>query len=154
MAANVIFAKDLERQEKFLTALSSTGLRYKAAAAVGISYGVVQSLRKKDLEFEAKMLDALGNYADSISKEVYRRGVTGWKEPVFYQGKKIASIRKFDGKLLELEAKASRPTYYRDNVKIEGSVSGGVLLLNARMTVEEWEKKYGPNAEQDTPNDE
>lgn len=147
MAANVIFADDPERQEKFLAALATTGLKYKSAAAVGVAYQTVQNLRKNSIEFAEAMLEAQGQYADSISKEVYRRGVTGWEEPVYYKGEVVGDILKFDGKLLELEAKAARPDYYRENIRIEGNVTSGVLLLNPRMTLEEWEEKYGPDAD-------
>jgi len=77
---------------------------------------------KEHPEFEERYAAAREEVNDQIEKEIYRRAVLGWDEPVFQGGKKVGIIHKYDSTLLIFLAKANMPNKYRD--KFEGANLG------------------------------
>lgn len=73
----------------------------------------------KDPDYEARFVAAFQQACDSVDHEIHRRGATGYEEPVFYQGKKVANIRKYDPTLLIFFAKGLMPEKYRENLKAD-----------------------------------
>jgi len=58
---------------------------------------------------------------DVVEAEVHRRGVEGVDEPVFYQGEKVADVKKYSDSMLALRIKALAPEY-RNKVEVSGTV--------------------------------
>ena len=73
-------------------------------------------------EFADKMAVAREEVNDQIEKEIYRRAVDGWDEPVYQGGAQVGTIHKYDSTLLIFMAKANMPEKYRD--KYEGANIG------------------------------
>ena len=73
-------------------------------------------------EFADKMAVAREEVNDQIEKEIYRRAVEGWDEPVYQGGAQVGTIHKYDSTLLIFMAKANMPEKYRD--KYEGANIG------------------------------
>ena len=51
--------------------------------------------------------------------EADRRALDGWNEPVFYQGQRVSTIRKYSDRLLELQLRAGDPETYADRSTVE-----------------------------------
>ena len=79
-----------------------------------------------DPEYVAAFETATKAACDNIDREIYRRGVEGVKEPVFYNGKRVDHITKYDTTLLIFLAKGLMPGKYKDNYKADISLNGSI----------------------------
>lgn len=133
------------RRAIFLKHYRRTGLLWVSADAAGVSGFTIKSHMKDDEDFRDRVEEALNQYRDAIEKEVHRRGIDGWEEPVFHQGIKVATVRKFSDRMLELHAKR-HIAGYRDKVSADVSFGGGVLVVPSKSdSDEDWIKKYNTN---------
>ena len=109
----------------------------------------------------------IGN--DYLEKEAQRRAVEGYEEPVVHKGiqafvrdaqtgeleldengKPIPlTIRRYSDRMLEILLKARRPEKFRENMKIEAHVTGGVLAIpqsdQANLSAEDWASRFKAN---------
>ncbi len=131
-----------ELKERFCQKLAKCGLIAKSAHAIGVSHRTIEEHRKKDPEFLAAFKQALALYRDRVEQEVHDRAIEGWEEPVFYQGKQTSTKLVKSDRLLELHAKRHIPAY-RDKFEADVSVRGGVLVVGAQLTVEQWQEQFG-----------
>lgn len=88
----------------FAAIADNGGFKGRAAAACKIDRTcpekwVVDHPELKDL-FDATMAEALEQASENLMAEAVRRGWKGVLEPVFHQGKKVATIRRFADTLL------------------------------------------------------
>ncbi|KKL13566.1 hypothetical protein LCGC14_2524500 [marine sediment metagenome] len=98
--------------------------------------------------FADLMAEAREEVNDKIEREIYRRGVEGWEEPVYQGGQQVGTIRKYDSTMLIFLAKANMPGKYRD--KFEGAnlnfqpnfnfAGDGVIRAIAGLSPEELER--------------
>lgn len=105
---------------KFLAALAESPNVTRAAKLAGITRTYVYAVRGEDKEFALAWDNALEAAIDNAIGEVYRRGVEGVEEPIFYQGKESGAVRKYSDNLLMFLVKAHRPEY-RDSVKTDNT---------------------------------
>lgn len=112
----IVMAK---KKEMFIKAFTEKGTIYAAAEVAELSRDTVSRWRKDDPDFAAAMDRALEDYADKLEREADRRGCEGFEEPVFFQGKEVAKVRKFSDNLLMFKLKGLRPEKYRETVKID-----------------------------------
>ena len=113
------------RQTRFLEEFSKNANIGMAAK----NSGVDRSLHYRwlnDPEYVVAYEAALKTACDNIDAEIYRRGVTGVQEPVFYNGKRVDAITKYDTTLLIFLAKGLMPGKYKDNYKADISLTGRV----------------------------
>ena len=105
--------------EVFLEELASNGgFIGIAARTVGISRDTAYQWKYNDPEFARKWDLAMANAAEELEKECRRRAYEGYLEPVFYQGKKVGTVRRFSDTLLIFQTKALLPDKYRDQIKV------------------------------------
>ncbi len=122
----------------YLEKVRETGLLDKSAVDVGVCGDTARANRKNDEEFALAVDDAMKYNNDLVRGEIFRRGVLGVEEPVFYQGEICGHIKKYSDKLIELEAKRRMPEY-RDRVNIDATVQHGVVVIPAGpQAVEDW----------------
>lgn len=112
-----------KRRKKFLAVLAESGSVTIAAETVGIRRQAVYKARDGDPEFYAAWDKALDTYLDKLEREADRRGVEGIDHPVTFQGVITDTYKVFSDNLLMFRMKALAPQKYRENVKIEGSVT-------------------------------
>jgi hypothetical protein len=95
----------------------------KVARACGVCAATFHGHYRKDPAFAQAVNDARELYVTKLRSEVYRRGVDGWKEPVFFKGNKCGSIRRYSDSLLLAHLRRYDPSY-RDSSKVavEGSL--------------------------------
>jgi hypothetical protein len=76
-----------ERQQRFLEALSETGIVSTAVGIAGTSRTRVYELRRRDAAFAEAWEEAEERAADVLEAEAWRRAVDGVKEPVVSAGR-------------------------------------------------------------------
>ncbi|MCC7171718.1 MAG: terminase [Planctomycetes bacterium] len=101
---------------KFLDALAVEGNVSAACRASGASRTRAYKRRNRDSKFKAAWERHVEDFADRLEAEATRRAVDGWDEPVFYQGKRTGSVRKYSDRMLELMLKATRPQKFRESL--------------------------------------
>lgn len=101
---------------------SSAGNVSKAAQAARIARSSAYDYKKSDSDFSAAWDDVIEQVADAAEEELYRRAVKGVREPVFYKGQKVASVRKFSDRALEAFLRANRPNKYRERMELNINV--------------------------------
>lgn len=131
---------DAEARQRFLQFYALTGQLQKSAQEVGVAASTVRSLRKKDPDFDAAMTEAQEDFKEAVEREVLRRAVMGWDEPVYQKGELVGEVRKYDSNLLALLIKKLDPSY-KEKHQVELNVSPGVLAVPATESADEWEKR-------------
>lgn len=114
-----------ETREKFLAVLAETGIVTDACEAISVSRTHMYRVRKADPEFEKAWDAAYEIGTDAMEDTGARRGVGGWEEPVFYQGVKCGTVRKFSDPMFIFAMKARRPDKYRERTSTELTGKGG-----------------------------
>ena len=93
-------------QECFLEALKRTGLVTEACEIVGIARRTPYDWSKKSEEFaetmEAARADGEKLLLDEVRKEVRRRGLEGWDDPIVYQGQISKAMDPKTGEMVPL----------------------------------------------------
>lgn len=67
--------------------------------------------------------------ADHFEDEIYRRGVEGWEEPIFFKDQQIATVRKYSDTLLIFGLKGLMPERYKDRAQLEHDLSPTMAAL-------------------------
>lgn len=150
-----------KRRETFLNDLRVLGRINDCARAAGVSPQTVRNHREDDAEFNALVEEALEDYADKVRAEVHRRALEGVPIMKFHQGLPLmVPVRDEEGneyvdedgnpmlepyvervysdRMLELLAKRVDPAF-RDKSTVDMNVKGGVLVVPAPMSADEWE---------------
>lgn len=136
-----------DRWEIFLHNFAKLGLLGMSARAADVSPETIRVYRRDVPEF-AEMYDlALQDYRESLEREVHRRAVEGWDEPVYQKGEMVGTIRRHSDRMLELLIKKNIPEY-RDKVSVDANVKGGVMVVPATaQDMDAWEKEFGEKAQ-------
>lgn len=136
---------------KYLENLEANGQQGKAAKHVGTTSLRVTNERKADKEFDQAFQECILLFRESCEDELRRRAIDGVEEPVFYQGVETATQTRYSDSLLQFYMKANDPKY-KDKLKVDTVVSGGVLLTaaipsTAKAWLESMKPKQLPSAE-------
>ena len=125
-----------------------------AAQAVGISYFTFHRHRKTDEKFNAAVEEAalIGARVKlgMLETEADRRGHDGWEEPVFYEGKEVATIKKYSDRLLIARIKATanragdRSYHHRSDITTQDDkIQAGVIVVGATISDEDaWHAEH------------
>ncbi|MDE0651432.1 MAG: hypothetical protein OXI12_13960 [Gammaproteobacteria bacterium] len=108
----------------FLEAFAKCGVVTFSAAHAGVTRSAVYKRRERDPRFEERFVEAEAEAADVIRLEYFRRGHTGWQEPVFQGGEQVGVIRRYSDRLLMALGSARCPELNpRHKVDLSGSVA-------------------------------
>lgn len=103
----------------FLAAYRRTCNITQAAKAAGIDprrhYAWLNLEGYKELFRKATVV--AGDYLEGVAVE---RATLGWKEPIYYQGKRVGYVRRFDSGLLQFLLRGAKPDKYRERTEITG----------------------------------
>ena len=109
----------------------------EASRVAGISRRTAYAWRNKDSPegeaFRERWDEALETAIELLELELRKRALKGRKEPVFFKGEKVSTIRKYSDVLGMFLLKAHRPDVYRDNYRrLEHTGPGGgpVMLIS------------------------
>jgi hypothetical protein len=140
---------DKPSQQAFLDRLSRTGLFSHAAEAAGYCAQAFRNLMKKDPEFDALVQEARATYVERLERIADVRGFEGHLEKTQVvetrtdeEGKtvevsKTTTRNVVSDQLAITRLKALDPERYRDNVKVDQTVRGGVLVVKAPFKTDE-----------------
>lgn len=136
------------RHLKVCETIAECGQKYLSCELNGFHYETVltrMNIQSEhgDERWRQAWNSALERYRDNLENEARRRAWEGVKTPVFHQGKIVGHVQKHSDRLMESLLRAERPEKFRDNVKMETEVTGGVLVVPERMSVEEFMKQHG-----------
>jgi hypothetical protein len=124
------------QQAKFLAAYSEHANISLAAKAAGMDRTKHYDWLAADPEYVKRFADAYKRACDAVDAEIRRRGLLGYEEPVFFQGRECGQITKYDSTLLIFFAKGMMPEKYKDNYKADINLTGKVdVELNHRLTL-------------------
>lgn len=137
---------DAELRLRFLQLYSLCGQIQRSAQECGISPTTVRKLAKKDPDFAEAMAEALCDYKEAVERELVRRAVLGYDEPVYQKGEQVGTIRKHSDRLLELLIKKLDPSY-KEKAEVDVNVTGGVLAIPATESKDDWAKRNAVEAE-------
>jgi hypothetical protein len=115
----VTSAQAVQLKEKFLEAFRRHGNVSWACRETKVGRRTVYDWREKDEQFAAAYGVAEIEATETMEQEAYRRAVNGTAEPVFHQGKKIATVQKYSDTLLIFMLKSRAPEKYRENVHVD-----------------------------------
>jgi hypothetical protein len=125
-----------DQQAKFLAAYSEHANVTLACKAAGVERKQHYRWLDGDPEFATRFKQAYKAACDAVDAEIRRRGLLGYEEPVFFQGRECGQITKYDSTLLIFFAKGLMPEKYKDNYKAEINLTGKVdVELNHRLTL-------------------
>jgi len=145
------FTKFPVKKRRFLIRYAECGTITHAARHARISRPTVAHWREKDPQFAACFDVALEMSCDAMEVEARRRGYEGVLEPVFHHGQRVGVIRKYSDVLLIFMLKANRPKKFRDNIKIDANVTGGVLCVSAPSgSSAEWAQQFSRTQQEPT----
>ena len=143
-----------KEKKEYLDKIQSGLTLVDAAKAVGISYFTFHRHRKTDEKFNAAVEEAtlIGARVklSMLEEEAGRRGHDGWEEPVFYEGKEVATIRKYSDRLLIARIKATatragdRSYHLRSDITTQDDkIQAGVIVVGATISDEdEWHAEH------------
>lgn len=107
-------------QDAFLAAFLETWTVGSACQAVGISRQTLYRWRREDASFRERYEFTELDVRDLILEEVWRRGVTGWEEPMLWHGRPVLDVegqpvmrRRYSSRLLLLLARLMLPEFQR-----------------------------------------
>jgi hypothetical protein len=121
-----------ERKAKFLVALAKCGNVTEAAEIAGAGRVTVYRWRGKDEDFAEAWDGALEVATDALEAEARSRALEGTEEPVFYQGRHVANVRKKSDMLLMFLLNGYRPERFKRRSEVTGK-DGGPLEVRASM---------------------
>lgn len=141
----------------FLSTLAKVPVVTTACVAAGVSRVLAYNERRDNKAFEAAWNDAIEDGIDNAEAEAYRRGVTGFTEPLTYQGQisyetekyidadgndkhRFAldpdglripiTVRKHSDPMLQFFLKGRRRTVYGDKQELTGPGGGALTLVD------------------------
>ena len=110
----------------FLAGLEDGMTIAAASKAAGAGRRTMYDWREADTDFAAAWDDAYETGTDVLEDEAKRRAADGVEEPVFYQGEKVATVRKYSDTLLIFMLKGRRPEKFKDRHEHTGKDGGPI----------------------------
>lgn len=128
--------------------VEQTGVKYASCREFGFTGSWVNERMRGmeelgDTRWRELWDESLELFADRLEAEMARRAIEGVDKPVFYKGEEVGTIREYSDTLAITLARAVRPARFRENVKVDADINGGVLLVPPKMTVEEFLAQQG-----------
>lgn len=139
---------DDDQKKVYLEVLAETGLKGKAARAAGVALSTVQGHRKNDPIFAEQEEDAWQARCDFVRGNIEKDAVEGHERTYFdKEGNVTREERVYETQIRAMMLKRHDPEY-RDKLDMNVTgAAGGVLIIPARLSMEEWEALYSPKDE-------
>ena len=137
-----------EFKEAFVGMLGQVPNITAVCRLMNITTDNVLKARKKDPDFDKKVLNAIDEGYDTLEEEARRRAVDGVVEPVFYKGELIVSkggvpagIRKYSDQLLIFLLKGYRPKKFNPGAKLQLDTGGKKVSMVFNIGEDDAKKK-------------
>jgi hypothetical protein len=108
-----------------------------SARAAGINPDTAYDHRKCDKEFAAHWQEAERDTIELLHAKAFQRALEGDCEPVYYMGRAVGYVRKYDSRLQIEMLRAHRPDQFKTaGVNLNIGVKGDVFLLTKEQRME------------------
>lgn len=114
-------------QSAYLKVLSQTGNHVMACEITGLRRDMIKRELARNEQFAAAVEEAKATAAERLEGEAYRRAVLGVEEPVFFEGRRVDTVRKYSDSLLSKLLEANDPRY-SSRLKLTGEKGGPVEI--------------------------
>jgi hypothetical protein len=105
-----------EKQKRFLDAFRQFGTIRDACKATGIGRHNHYGWLVTDEEYRKEFAGADADFCDALEGELYRRGVEGIDEPLYFRGQKTGdTVKRYSDTLLLAALRARRPEKFDSN---------------------------------------
>ena len=122
-----------KRKEVFLRIFTKCNSVTQAAKAVRISTNCVYDHLRNDTTFAKLYEKAQDLVLDNLEAEAYRRGVTGVKKPVYYQGRLVGYELTYSDKLLEMLLRGRSDKYSnKTSLEVKGQIDHKVDIKDIK----------------------
>jgi len=101
-------------QAVFLRQFEASGEIGPSARTAGINRDTHYHWLQTDPAYRAAYADAEQMRVEILEKELRRRGLVGWDEPIFWRGQKIGDRRVYSDACLIFALKGEKPNKYRE----------------------------------------
>lgn len=129
--------------ELYLAFLETSGRKRYSAIMAGIDPGrMVYLMSNNDSGLKEREMAAMQGYCELIDAAVHDRAINGVPKGIYFKGDRIATERVYSDTLLLALARANNPKY-REHINIDANVKAGVLVVQASLDPDDWEKTYG-----------
>jgi hypothetical protein len=115
------------RLAPFLEAFAGLGQMRQAAEKAGLSCREVALARRMLPGFERAFQELRMLQLDIAEDELYRRGVTGWDEPVYHRGEVVGAVRRYSDACLTYMLRCRRPEVYNPQAGLDHTGSDGSM---------------------------
>jgi hypothetical protein len=133
-AAPEVLAQQVQHQQDvYLASLRQDGTLTGGCTAAHVSAHTIYWWREHDETFPIREREALEAFADMLEREIVRRGVHGTSKPIYHQGELVGHTTEYSDRLLELAAKASRPSKFRERLDVNTNTSIVIRVVSARV---------------------
>jgi hypothetical protein len=117
-------------RSRFLRGLASSWGYMFALRSAGVSYNTVRAHERNDAEFAAQVREAEAQGAQLLHDVCWKRVMEGDLEPVYWQGKIVDYVRKFDTRLQIEFLRAYKPERFkRPGAQVNVGTKGSVFVL-------------------------
>ncbi len=127
--------------EMYLARLEVSGRKRYSAIMAGVDPGRMVYYVNREKELKALEMSALQGYCELIDAAVHDRAINGVTRNIYFKGKVCGTERHYSDSLLLALAKANSPKY-REHLSVDATVQAGVLVVQASLNPDDWEKKY------------
>ena len=127
--------------ELYLAYLETSGRKRYSAVMAGIQPARIVYLMNADDALAERQAAAMDGYKELIHASIHDRAINGVAKNIYFKGKVCGTERQYSDTLLIALAKAHDPKF-RDHVQIDANVKAGVLVVQASLDPDDWEKEY------------
>lgn len=127
--------------ELYFGYLEVSGRKRYSAIMAGIDPGRMVYYIGKEKALKAQEMLAMQGYCELIDAAVHDRAINGVTRNVYFKGTVCGTERHYSDSLLLALAKANNPKY-RDHLSVDANVAAGVLVVQASLDPDDWEKEY------------
>lgn len=121
-----------QKKRNFLEAFRKCGQVGKAAESIGVLRGVIWTWRQEDQKFATAFDDADSHIGIIAQDEAVRRAIQGVEEPVFFEGRQVATKRVYSDYLMEKVLKAHNRRYkHNSDLGVESDQPFNIIIKQA-----------------------
>jgi len=127
--------------ELYFSFLEVSGRKRYSAIMAGVDPGRVVYYMTREKDLKAREMAAMQGYCELIDAAVHDRAINGVTRNVYFKGEVCGTERHYSDSLLLALAKANSPKY-REHLSVDANVTAGVLVVQASLDPDDWEKEY------------
>jgi hypothetical protein len=119
-------AEQAHEQEHYLAGLRKFGTLIHACQLAHVSPHKIYGWREFDADFVLREHEAQEHLTQDLEREALRRAFEGFDRPVYQKGELVGFEKIYSDSLMAMLLKARRPSVYRENINLTGTVESVV----------------------------